>query len=47
MVAVTGWGRDNDRAKNHQAGFDRHLVKPVPPQEMMDLLAEFGSDPIA
>jgi len=29
IVAVTGWGADEDRARSQEAGFDRHLVKPV------------------
>lgn len=29
LVAVTGWGQENDRLRAEQAGFDRHLVKPV------------------
>ncbi len=29
MVALTGWGRDADRARTKEAGFDHHLVKPV------------------
>lgn len=30
LVAVTGYGQDNDRRKTREAGFDVHLVKPVP-----------------
>ena len=29
IVAVTGWGQDEDRRRSSEAGFDRHLVKPV------------------
>jgi CheY-like chemotaxis protein len=29
LVALTGYGRDNDRARALQARFDEHLVKPV------------------
>jgi DNA-binding response OmpR family regulator len=29
LVAMTGWGQDEDRRKSHQAGFDHHLIKPV------------------
>jgi signal transduction histidine kinase/DNA-binding response OmpR family regulator len=29
LVAVTGYGREEDRARSRQAGFDHHLVKPV------------------
>jgi CheY-like chemotaxis protein len=39
LIAVTGWGQDNDKRKSEEAGFDRHLVKPVDPQALMKLLA--------
>ena len=29
IVALTGWGRDDDRQRTKAAGFDLHLVKPV------------------
>ena len=29
LVAVTGWGQEDDRRRGREAGFDRHLVKPV------------------
>ena len=29
LVALTGWGQDEDRRKTREAGFDGHLVKPV------------------
>jgi len=34
LCAVTGWGREEDRQKSKQAGFDRHLVKPVDPDAL-------------
>jgi signal transduction histidine kinase/ActR/RegA family two-component response regulator len=34
LVAVTGWGQEGDRARAREAGFDRHLVKPVDPAEI-------------
>ena len=39
LVAVTGWGQENDRKRAREAGFDRHLVKPVDPAEI-DLILE-------
>lgn len=29
LVALTGWGQDEDRRKSRDAGFDHHLVKPI------------------
>jgi CheY-like chemotaxis protein len=29
LVALTGWGQDEDRRRSRAAGFDHHLVKPV------------------
>lgn len=38
LVALTGWGQDRDRARTDDAGFNRHLVKPVDPAEVERLL---------
>jgi signal transduction histidine kinase/ActR/RegA family two-component response regulator len=38
LVALTGWGQDDDRRRSAAAGFDRHLVKPVEPQAVTDML---------
>ena len=29
MIALTGWGQDDDRRRSEEAGFNGHLVKPV------------------
>ena len=29
LVALTGWGQEDDRRRSREAGFDAHLVKPV------------------
>ena len=39
VVALTGWGQDDDRRRSAAAGFDRHLVKPVGPEALEDMLA--------
>ena len=39
LVAVTGWGQENDRRRAREAGFDRHLVKPVDPEEIEALVS--------
>jgi CheY-like chemotaxis protein len=38
LVALTGWGEARDRARAKQAGFDRHLTKPVEPAALQELL---------
>ena len=38
LVAVTGWGQDEDRRRSEQSGFDLHLVKPVEPDCLEVLL---------
>ena len=37
LVAVTGWGQQQDRLRAAQAGFDMHLTKPVDPAVIMAL----------
>jgi signal transduction histidine kinase len=37
LVAITGWGQDEDRQLSKEAGFDAHLVKPVDFQVLMKL----------
>lgn len=38
IIALTGWGSDDDRRRSLEAGFDHHLVKPVDPAEVEKLL---------
>jgi CheY-like chemotaxis protein len=38
LVAMTGYSRPEDRARALAAGFDAHLVKPVDPRQLQDLL---------
>jgi PAS domain S-box-containing protein len=38
MIAITGYGQDDDRARSRAAGFDHHLVKPVDPDTLSALL---------
>jgi PAS domain S-box-containing protein len=40
MVALTGYGQQADRVRSEQAGFARHLVKPVNPDLVVRLAAE-------
>jgi CheY-like chemotaxis protein len=43
IVALTGWGQDQDRDKAHAAGFDDHLTKPVDLQMLRQALAPNSS----
>ena len=38
LIAVSGYGREEDRQRSADAGFDLHLVKPVDPAEILRLL---------
>jgi len=40
LVAVTGYGQQNDRTETRAAGFSHHLVKPVVPSELLAILEE-------
>jgi PAS domain S-box-containing protein len=40
LVALTGWGQEEDRRRSAEAGFDCHLVKPVEPDALGTLLAD-------
>ena len=39
LIAVTGFGQQEDQRRTRQAGFDAHLVKPVEPDAIFALLA--------
>jgi PAS domain S-box-containing protein len=39
LVAVTGWGQFKDRQRALEAGFDRHVTKPLAPESLASLLA--------
>jgi len=39
LIATTGWGQAADRERSSDAGFDHHLVKPVDPTALIQLLA--------
>lgn len=40
IVALTGWGREEDRKKAAAAGFNAHLVKPVRHQDLLEAMAK-------
>ncbi|HZE92467.1 MAG TPA: ATP-binding protein [Rhizobacter sp.] len=43
MVALTGWGQDADRRRALDAGFDEHVVKPVQPLELLQMLVRLSA----
>ena len=44
LVALTGWGLEEDRARTRAAGFDGHLVKPVNYSDLIALLGSFAGN---
>jgi len=43
LVAVTGYGLEDDRLQAKEAGIDLHLTKPVDPATLMELVGSLGS----
>jgi CheY-like chemotaxis protein len=44
LVALTGWGQEEDRRKSHEAGFDSHIVKPIEPDSLEKLLSSLPTN---
>jgi CheY-like chemotaxis protein len=42
LVAVTGYGQPADRQRGREAGFDEHLLKPVDPQALAEMIERVG-----
>jgi len=47
LVAVTGWGQEEDRRKSQQAGFDHHLIKPIDVRALEAFLRKLDDPPAA
>ena len=43
LVALTGWGQEEDRHRSREAGFDAHLVKPPDFDTLLRLVASLPS----
>ena len=43
LVAISGYGTEADRSRSQKVGIDLHLVKPVEPGELLNLLWQFES----
>jgi PAS domain S-box-containing protein len=44
IIALTGWGQEEDRRKSREAGFDGHLVKPVDYAALLTLLDSLAAE---
>ena len=44
LVALTGWGRDEDKRRSRDAGFDHHVTKPPDPEVIDRLIAACSAD---
>jgi CheY-like chemotaxis protein len=44
LIAVTGWGQDEDRQRSSEVGLNVHMVKPVEPSALEKLLSELRVD---
>jgi signal transduction histidine kinase/ActR/RegA family two-component response regulator len=45
LVALTGWGQQEDKRRSREAGFDAHLVKPIDFGELEELVADINGTP--
>jgi CheY-like chemotaxis protein len=41
MIALSGWGQEDDKRQSEEAGFQYHIVKPVDPTALIQLLTQF------
>ena len=44
LIALSGYGQATDRARSSNAGFDRHLVKPVEMRRLLETIAELAGE---
>ena len=44
LVAMTGYGQEEDRRRSAQSGFAHHLVKPIDPEALKRVIASAGCD---
>ena len=44
IIALTGYGTESDQLRSKAAGFDRHLVKPIDPSILPEVIAEVFQD---
>jgi PAS domain S-box-containing protein len=46
LIALTGWGQEEDKRKALQAGFDQHFTKPVSPNELARMIARLHAESV-
>jgi DNA-binding response OmpR family regulator len=39
LIALTGWGQEDDRRRALESGFDHHMIKPIDADELEGLIA--------
>ena len=44
LVALTGWGQEEDRLRSSEAGFDEHIVKPADGDTLRKVLASLSAE---
>jgi CheY-like chemotaxis protein len=47
LIALTGWGQEEDKKRAFESGFDHHLIKPIDPDELEALMASENPTPTA
>jgi PAS domain S-box-containing protein len=45
LIALSGWGKEEDRRRSHAAGFDHHVIKPADIATLQGLLGTLSPDP--
>ncbi|CAN5353287.1 hypothetical protein BH11PLA2_BH11PLA2_19600 [soil metagenome] len=47
LIALTGWGSDNDKQRSREAGFDFHMTKPIESDKVIELITslDLGNSP--
>ena len=46
LVALTGWGQEEDRRRSYEAGFDHHIVKPIDFSIVEELLTDLNGSKV-
>ena len=44
LIALTGYGQEEDRLRAQDAGFDHYLIKPIDPEDLQALLDSYHPD---